>query len=222
MMTNPTHFHAGHWTSVPEGDPLLDSMRRVHTVTRQTLETAQAVARMRRANEAATAVQNMRGIQRHVDAKVPPVLAEIDRLRKRTSEAVRDIESAMQAPLAAAASWKFAAETRAHVKGLPDRDARSKFVRDALWREDYLTAGAVLSAPEYLSGLTDTDVAMLQAEYRHARFKEQLDYIATVQGKQELLDKAGGALLDETGKLVDRKVLDKAAAHEAKIAELER
>lgn len=220
-MTNPTHFHPGHWANVPDGDALLDAMKRAHTMARQTLETAQAVARMRAANEAQTPVQNMRGVQRHVDAKVPPVLKEIDRLRKRTSEAVRGIEAAMQEPLRVANSWPHAAETRAHVKAMGDAATRVKFVRDALRRDDYLAAGAVLSAPGYLSGLSDLDVVQLQAEYQRARFKEQLDYLATIQAKQDLLDKAGAALIDETAKLIDRKVLDKAAAHEAQIAELE-
>ena len=217
----PTHFHDGHWASTPPGDSLLDAMRRVHTRARQTLETAQAVARLRKSNQAQTPVQQMRAIAKHVDAKRDPVLVEIDGMRKRVNEAVAAIESKMQQPFRSAGTWAFAGETRAHVKSLPDSDSRSAFVREALKRDEFAVAGAVLSAPAYLSGLTDGEVAMLQAEYQRARFKGELEYIAAIKGKQELLDTAGRSLIDETEKLVDRGMLGKAADHEARIAELE-
>ena len=217
----PTHFHPGHWANVPEGDELLSAMRRAHGAARQMLETARDVARLRKGNPAQTTVQQMRSIVKHVDSKRPAALTELDRVLKRARETVTAMEGALYAPLHKAGSWAYAGETRAHVRALSDPEQRYAFVRDALKRDDLAAAGAVLSAPGYLSGLSDTDVAMLMNEYQRTRHAEELKYMAEVNSKVQLLEKAGQALIAETEKMVDRTALKSAAEYEARIAELE-
>lgn len=89
---------------------------------------------------------------------------------------------------------QMAAEIRAHYKS---EQKRETLLRDAVDKGDLQTISAVLAAPSYLSGLTDTQHTNLQAQYYEIAQPELANQLAAIETALQTVTRALNILPNE-------------------------
>jgi hypothetical protein len=96
---------------------------------------------------------------------------------------------------------QVAVETRAMLRGEQDPAKRLGMVMSAAQKGDLPMVAAILSAPAYLSGLTDEQRTLVRETAAHAVVPQLKARRDAARKAQELLRRAGGHLIEELGVL---------------------
>lgn len=137
-------------------------------------------------------------------------------------KAIQHTEQELSQPLQQqAGAGTVNGEIRAHAKAL-SRDERVKLLTVAIESGDITTAGAILGAPPYLSGLSDIEHKHFTRQYHEATNPEMAQRLKVMQGALDRLKRAHPALLQELEKAVGATRRDverlQAATNEAEAA----
>lgn len=140
----------------------------------------------------------------------------------RLDKAIQHTEQELSQPLQQqAGAGTVNGEIRAHAKAL-SRDDRVKLLTVAIESGDITTAGAILGAPPYLSGLSDIEHTHFTRQYHEATNPEMAQRLKVMQATREKLQRAHPALLQELEKAVGATRRDverlQAATNEAEAA----
>lgn len=120
----------------------------------------------------------------------------------RVDKAIQHTEQELSKPLQQqAGAGTVNGEIRAHAKSL-SRDERVKLLTTAIESGDITTAGAILGAPAYLSGLSDIEHTHFTRQYHEATSPEVAKRLKVMKGAQEKLKRAHLALMQELEKAV--------------------
>lgn len=112
-------------------------------------------------------------------------------------KAIRSTEAALSKPLMEqAGAGVVNGEIRAHAKGL-SKDERGKLLTTAIESGDLTTAGAILGAPPYLSGLSDIEVTHFTRQYHEKANPDISRRIELMKRAVDKLKRAHPALLKE-------------------------
>jgi hypothetical protein len=128
-----------------------------------------------------------------------------DGLRRKARDADQQIVSELRM-----AAPPEAAEIRAHIKAMDATD-RTTFLRRAIQNGDRETAGAVLAARPYLSGLGDKEVSMVRREAERAFCAETAAVRDAATAAADEIGSAAQTLYAESRKLNDPKLAQQAA-----------
>jgi len=139
------------------------------------------------AEAAATALDRAAQV---VDRRLASLNRSRDGLETRVAEALKDT----------AHPPAVHAEIRAHLKGLSD-SKRVSWLMSAAKRGDKATMHAILSAPAFLSGLTEEQVALARNEAARAVAAQDFEQLQALQNVIAAVEQAGGKIVLRTGEL---------------------
>ncbi len=104
------------------------------------------------------------------------------------SRAINATDQSLSAPLEQqAGAGTVNGEIRAHAKSLSS-DQRVKLITEAIKKGDTKTAGAILGAPSYLSGLSDVEHEMYLRQFHEASQPETAKRLAVMKKAMEKMD----------------------------------
>lgn len=120
----------------------------------------------------------------------------------RLEKAIQHNEHELSQPLQQqSGAGNINGEIRAHAKAL-SRDDRVKLLTVAIEGGDITTAGAILGAPPYLSGMSDIEHTHFTRQYHEATNPEMAQRLKVMKATQDKLQRAHPALLQELEKAV--------------------
>jgi hypothetical protein len=120
----------------------------------------------------------------------------------RLDKAIAHTEGDLSQPLQQqAGAGSVNGEIRTHTKAL-SRDERVKLLTAAIGSGDITTAGAILGAPPYLSGLSDIEHTHFTRQYHEATNPEVAQRLKVMKGALDKLQRAHPALIQELEKAV--------------------
>lgn len=145
-------------------------------------------------------------------AKFAPAL---DKVHANMRSGVALIERELATPVEASAAASVAAEIRAHVKGLAERQGGSTldkrpgqsaigFVQAAIQNGDHKTATAILGAPPYLSGITPEMHAALLRQWHEKANPVASKRLRAMQSAMAIIQDRGALVHGELEKLVGK------------------
>lgn len=92
-------------------------------------------------------------------------------------------------------------EIRAHTKSMP-AGKRREFLNTALSKGDDLTLSAILSAPAFLSGQSDTDIQYYTRQYNEKKFPLLSKRLEVMNGALNLLNERSALIFPEIEKAI--------------------
>lgn len=218
---NPLACHPSVVAPYDQSDPSVIAAKAQLTQFTAKLTALREFAAKAKASKLDTPAAQLRRLARYVDNMDPECRRAFDADRAARSALREQIAGTMtKPPRDAAERGTFAAETRQVCRQLQPGE-RGAFVRQLLKANDAGGAGAILGAPPHLSGLDPAEHALLVDAYRRATAPEAVARLAMLEKVQERLDAAGRCYAAEIEKLVDRKALAEAEAHEAELRKAE-
>jgi len=119
-----------------------------------------------------------------------------DAERANLAKGIAHIEAQLASPITVKAAHPVAAEVRAYVKAMPDKD-RATFIRDAILNGDEVTASSCLGAPSYLSGIDDKMSQVLLRTYHEHSAPEEAAKLKVMRGAKNLIEQRGGLLFSQ-------------------------
>lgn len=125
--------------------------------------------------------------------KLSRITRQFDSAMSNLNKSIESMEQQLTTPLQQSGNSSLAAEIRAHVKTLPLAE-RTKFLEEAHRSGDHVTLCAVLAAPGYLSGLSESE--------RQVRTRMHHEATAPAVAKKVKVMKAARTMMEERGGLV--------------------
>jgi hypothetical protein len=113
----------------------------------------------------------------------------LDSARARALQELDRIENKMVPPPVNPA---LASEIRSALRRMPGRD---KLISKAIHDGDDTTMAALASGPSWLSGITESDLALRMSVWRKRKFPDETARLERLRKAAEALDRAGGALV---------------------------
>ncbi|WP_333830519.1 hypothetical protein [Pararhodobacter sp.] len=139
--------------------------------------------------------------QDFADKVFAKVAGGFDKVHRNLTSGIAALEKELTGPMDTAAAGRFGREIRDHVKALPD-GKRTPFVIDAIERGDFDAAAAVLSAPAYLSGLTEAMQANLVRQWHTKQNPVKEKRLRAMQAALDLVHQRGGLVFKELERAV--------------------
>lgn len=133
--------------------------------------------------------------------KIDPILREFDTIINDLQKNINQIESNLNAPVQAKAAQNIAQEIRAYTKNLSSEE-RNSFLMNAVKRNDETTATAVLGAPPYLSGLSETMAQTMTRHWHETNNPEQAQKLTLMKSALEMVIKNSPLIFNEMEKAV--------------------
>lgn len=167
------------------------------------------------ANGAWTEDMKVIKIQEAADRAFAKFAPALDKVFANMRAGVALIEKELAAPVEASAAASVAAEIRAHVKALAERQGTSTldkrpgqsaigFVQQAIQNGDHKTATAVLGAPPYLSGITPEMHAALLRQWHEKANPVASKRLRAMQSAMAMIQDRGALVHGELEKLVGK------------------
>jgi hypothetical protein len=151
-------------------DPIVQGLRVAHQSARSAWVASLTAHRKIMEDQYATPVMNAKRSAVQADRRQAEACRALDAAKARADREVELMEESITASLKEAATG-HGGEIRAHLKSLPS-EQRTAFLTGRLRAGDYGAVSAALSAPSYLSGMTDSEWSMMHAIYRQNRFPQ--------------------------------------------------
>ncbi|MDR6302559.1 hypothetical protein GGQ85_000235 [Nitrobacter vulgaris] len=121
----------------------------------------------------------------------------------------------MKAPLASKDILNEARqrELRERLTSLPE-DRRKAIIADAIKNDDQLLVSAILSAPAWLSGLSDAELSLHRNAWTSKHFASELNRLERLSKAVEDANRAGSVAISFVDSLTDADLVEKAEAME--------
>lgn len=177
--------------------PAVDALAAMHDTSIKVITAREAARADVTMTEAAKliAVDDLHGRLWSVPAR------KVDAALATLGKQIAHFEAALHAPLQATSSTHLASEIRAHVRGLTLGE-RQSLLTEAINEGDAVTAGAVLGAVPYLSGLTNELQSAFTHQWNVARQPDTARKLALLRKVHEKVQIAGGAFIGSFDKLI--------------------
>ena len=216
MPLSPTAHEAAIKRHMTDGDdPALQSLHDAVKTTRELATKAAATTDIVLKNAMKTEAS------RHKDARAAG-FSLIERATRSVDEAVRaaqheiiTIQAKVKAPLAAKdiVSETRQRELRERLSMLPE-DRRKAIIAEAIKSDDEVLISAILSAPAWLSGITDAELALHRNNWASKHFAADLDRMSRLSKAVEDANRAGSVAVSFVDCLTDAKLVENAEAME--------
>ena len=113
---------------------------------------------------------------------------------------IKSMDEMLTSPLKQkAGTGNLNTEIRKHVADM-DINGRHKFLRQAIDKNDVTTLTALLGAPAYLSGMSDTEHSIYTRQYHEMVSPDTAQRLKALRNAKDYLEKRGSALLLEVEK----------------------
>lgn len=152
------------------------------------------------------AQKKLKNITKHFDASLSNLTKGIDAMAQQ-----------LATPLQHRGSSSISQEIRTHVKGLTT-EQRHKFLDDAQQAHDHTTLSAVLAAPGYLSGVSETERQIRTRQYHEAESPDVAKKLKVMKGARTIIEERAGLVFTEIEKAVGAPAHKVKALREAKTA----
>lgn len=147
--------------------------------------------------------------------KLTRITKTFDASMSNLTKGIDAMEQQLATPLQHTGSTGISQEIRAHAKGLTT-EQRRKFLDEAQQSHDHITISAVLSAPGYLSGLSETERQIRTRLYHEATSPDVAKKLKVMKGARSMIEERAGLVFKEIEKAVGAPAHKVKALREAK------
>ncbi|MCW9059726.1 MAG: hypothetical protein OQL11_12720 [Gammaproteobacteria bacterium] len=133
--------------------------------------------------------------------KLARITRQFDASMSNLTKGIEAIEQQLATPLQNTGSTSISQEIRAHVKGLSTED-RHKFLDEAQKAGDHLTISAVLAAPGYLSGVSETERQVRTRLHHEASSPEVAKKLKVMVAARTMIEERAGLVFGQMEKAV--------------------
>lgn len=184
----------------------------------QSCEHVHAAREKANKNQAWTAENKTLQIANLADGYKMKLKPRLESVYNNLEKTINHIDKELSVPIEQqAGAGAVNGEIRSHAKSLK-REDRSELIVSAIKKGDLKTAGAILGAPSYLSGLNDDEHKHYTRMLHEATNPELAKRLAVVKGARDLLASRSDLILKELTKAVGASATQVAAIRNGDVA----
>lgn len=133
--------------------------------------------------------------------KLSRITRQFDSALSNLNKSIESMEQQLTTPLQQSGNSSLAAEIRAHVKTLPLAE-RTKFLEEAHRTDDHVTLCAVLAAPGYLSGISETERQIRTRLHHEATAPAVARRVQVMKAARTMMEERAGLVFGQMEKAV--------------------
>jgi hypothetical protein len=198
-----------------DDDPILQALHDAVKLTREMATKAEATATAVLRNEMKTLPQRHRESRVATFALLEKATLALDGATKAAQSEIAAINAKVKGP---ASAKDLVGETKQREMrerlSMLSEDRRKTIIGNAIASNDEVLICAILSAPAWLSGLTDPELSLHRNNWASKHFSADLDRVGRLSRAVEDTRRAGSLAIQFISNLTDAALVDKAEAME--------